>query len=1052
VSSERFVLKHFYYGQFVRDGNPGGDMRLLAKTHGLHDATIQEALAVGLLPPMAGQNQGSWAILRGRRTLPFVLVESERGSDGQLMLHYVVLPSDLVRRMGGNLKALHPLIEGDMPAYDRVNNIINPLVISDIAPPDEGQEVDDILDFMMFTKNRMDVIESLLSAVVQNIPVYIVNAPENPTDRELFITGLLVLLPPSVRYAVTFATHTLENTNIETQVRFYSGQPPEDALTFDWKNGKITGKKVSDNYSKFIVSQLRLDVELVIKQTRDLTAIAQWRMRQTNTRLASALAYASQRVSVDDAVRNRQPVEAAEVAHILATDTTLSDELRVEYARHLMSFSLALGELEHAQPLGIMLGNNGELADTAFEMLKNALRNGAAGDIFDLMAKWMDSPMGPRGDRWVKLTHECAKIYLNDIIDAGDLDEVQLFLRDVDRAGASVMAGRLLPSLLKIAMPVAVMNEGLAHTVFILGCKHLTHTDLYNILSNQSFAQLMPEEARKFVAAVRAGRTQEKLLLAAASAYRNAQRLILVRFVEIAMQHNLPGLVDTLVLRQLVKVALADWGHQYNVTLQLVVNALLEEEMLKSRGEEDARLLLELLLAMGSYNELARAILDQSRLLYIGDRQAEFAVMVGRVFAEAPIDEEQIPAALQAMKDGGIRSLPLLLAYIGAVESHEPSDISNQIADEALDMIANSLRLLDVMPLDAMLALTQFQFKRKDDASILRAAWFLPMVAARYGQRAASALGTVYKNMSRPGAMQDARIDMLRRYIRFMDPTEGRAAADDLAKQLGREVGEALEATYAVKLLRAGLPIEQYVEQLHTLADFLFDTAEAYAGRTVPSQGAILNDLESMPGGLSREDSIALARQLVAAGKSACVLADAHNNVRGAGTDNRVRQLLSGEEEPRSALEILWVMGGFLADGKRYEVDLNRSRQNPHPLPKRTTTRIKDEVHTARDLFESMAMAFPPNENRRLQAEAVRAELDSMWRELPANTQKALLQNLATDLQRVAELIPVIASKNDLRALEDTGLGRRLEENSARPRNVIEFYRFTAGYFLQRRY
>ncbi|MEO0561334.1 MAG: hypothetical protein AAF125_04435, partial [Chloroflexota bacterium] len=683
MTSERYVLKHFYYGQFVRDGKPAGDMRLLAKTHGLTDETIKEALKVALLPPMPGNNEGSWAIVRGSTSaLPFVLVESERGKDGQMMLHYIVLPMELVRLLGGNLRKLHPFIAGEMPAYDKVGNIINPLVLSEIEPPDEGQEVDDILDFMMFAKNRMDTIETLLTAIVKNIPLVIVNPPEDTIEREAFVTGLLTLLPPSVRFAVTFATHTKPSTDISVQVRFLSdGDPPEDAIVYDWKTGKATGSDGTDAYSRFIVSQLRLDVELTVRQTRALTGIANWRMRQTSTRLADALAYASQRASVDDAVRNRQPVEAAEVSRILANDPTLSDDLRVEYARHLMTFSMALGELENAKPLGVMLGGNMELADTAYDMLQQALKNGAAGDIFDLLVGWLRSPSGPTGHRWVDMAHECAKIYLNDVIDDGDLDEVELFLSDVDKAGGAVVADRLVPELLQLAMPVAVMNTKLARTSFFLGCKYDDPTQLFEMLSNKAFLEHMPTETRKFVRAVAGGSQAERLLLAAAGAFDQAQRLIMVRFVEIAMGRRLYGMVDTAVLRQLIKVALADWGNQYVTLLNQVVNTLLSPEVFATRTDDDGQHLLSILLAMGQYEDMTRRMLDQSRTRYIGERQGEFAHMVGQVFSETPIPKDEIPVALKALNDGGIRSLPLVEAYIGTLDSHDPSDISNAIAD-----------------------------------------------------------------------------------------------------------------------------------------------------------------------------------------------------------------------------------------------------------------------------------------------------------------------------------------------------------------------------------
>jgi hypothetical protein len=1053
VASERYVLKHFYYGQFVRDGQPVGDMRLLAKTHGITDEAIKEALQLALIPPMPGHNAGSWGVIRGKKALPFFLVESERGPNGQQMLHYVILPVELVQAMGGNMRLLHPFIEGDMPAYDKVGNIINPLVLSDISQPDESQEIDDILDFMMFVKNRMNVIESLLAAVVQAVPIYITNAPETPLDRELFVAGLITLLPPSVRFAVTFVTHTRGNTQVDTQIRFVDNHeidPTQNALMFDWKSGQIRGKQPKDGYSHFIVSQLRLDAELVIRQTRDLTAIANWRMRQTNARLAEALSYASQRVSVDDAVRNKQPIEAALVSRVLAQDPTLSDELRVEYARHLMSFSMALGELEHAEPLGMMLGNNEELADTAYEMLKQAQLNGASGDIFDLMVDWLSRPLGPQGSRWIELTHECAHIYLNDIIDKGDLEEVDLFLRDVDRAGVVVVANKLLPGLIQLAMPVAVMNRKLAQTVLIIACKHVTHTELFDILNNTQFLELMPDEVRNYVRAVRAKRPMGKVLMMAAAAFDTAQRLILVRFAEIAMHYGLTGMVDTPVLKQLVRVALADWGGAYEKTLKRVADALSSEASLRTRDEVDNQYTLAILLALGQYDELARRMLEQSRILYIGDRQADFAAMIGTIFSETPIQTERLREALDALQAGGIRSLPLALAYIGALASHGPSDVTNEIADKVLDTLASTPGLLDVLPMNAMITLIEFQFKRGDAYHILRSVYYLPPVAARYGSRTAPFVGKIYQQLDQGDDMQAARIDMLRRYIRLSQRDAAQQAIGKLGQLLGRDIEALLKTTYAVKLLMNDADVQTFAKQLVILAKFLHDTGAAYHNRNTPTQGALLNNLDSIPGGLQRDDKLKLAADMIAAGKAMCELTERQHNVRGWDSDRRTESLLKGEEAPQTVLEMMRVMGGYLAQGKRHLVTLDHAEQNPHPLPSRSAGQFIQETDLAHRMLAAMVAAYPQKNAPALTAQSVRDELESIWHGLPQQTQRDLIEPLARDLQRVAALLPMMISRGDVKALEDTGLGRRLEENQARPRNVVEFYRFAAGYYLLR--
>jgi hypothetical protein len=1050
LASERFVLRHFYYGQFVKDGKSGGDMRLLARTHGLSDAAVKEALRLGMLPPLVGSNEGSWAVLRGTNLIPFVLVESERGPTGQQMLHYIVLTLEATRALGGNLRLLHPFIEGDMPAYEKVGNTLNPLVLSGVQPPSEEQEIDDILDLMMFTKNRMNVIEALLAAIVQNVPVVVVNAPGNTQDREVFIMGLLTLLPPSVRFAVTFATHTLASTKVEAQLRFMAeGDVPEGVVAFDWTTGQVHGEQRTDAYSHYIVSQLRLGVELVVRHTRTLTSIASWRMKERKGRLADALAYASQRASIDDAVMNGQPIEVAEVSRILAEDPTLTPELREKYARHLMSFSMALGELEHSRPLGKLLGNNRDLADTAYEMLQDALKHGAAGDIFDLMVNWMVMDNGPSGERWMTMAHECAKLYLNDIIDEGDVAEVELFMKDVDRAGDAVQARELLPDLVAMAFPLAEMNENLARTLFLIACKHVSTESLYAMVVRPGFLTHLPQPTQYFVNGVRVGQARPKLLLAAAAGLGTAQRLIMVRFVQMAVANNLAEFIDTGVLRQLVKVALADWSHDYTGTLIHVAEAISSEAVLRSRPPDDGKLVLSLLLATGEYKKLAQQMLNQSRLLYRGDRQTDFAVIVGEVFAETPIADEEIAPALETLYGEGLRSLPLAMAYIGTLDSHQPSEVANAVADDVADMLHDNMLLLTVLPLEAVTSLISFQFKRRYEAGIIRALDLIPLVAGRYGERAVNVVGKLYKRLAATDDLQAARDEMLRRYVRFSELAVARQIVDHLSKPLGREAAALMEGVYVVKAVMQDAMVETFAAELQNVAAFLFDPAVAYAGRNTPTTGGLLNELDSVPGGLQHDERRQIADDVLAAGVAACQLAEAHGRIRGSGSSSRIEGLLRGETNPESALEVMQVMGGALAQGKRVDIRLE-TRQAPAPLPRRTTGRIMEESETAHRLLAGMVAAFPLDTPLNVTAQSVRAEMESIWRSLEPEKQRKLLESLAGDLQRVAELVPEVASKGDIRALQDSGLGRRLESNKARPRNVIEFYRFMSGYYRQR--
>ena len=64
------------------------------------------------------------------------------------MLHYILTPPDVLRAMGGNLKALMRLVEDDLPVYEKAGGKLNPFVLPAAEAPSQEQQIDDILTLM----------------------------------------------------------------------------------------------------------------------------------------------------------------------------------------------------------------------------------------------------------------------------------------------------------------------------------------------------------------------------------------------------------------------------------------------------------------------------------------------------------------------------------------------------------------------------------------------------------------------------------------------------------------------------------------------------------------------------------------------------------------------------------------------------------------------------------------------------------------------------------------------------------------------------------------
>lgn len=1049
ATSELFNLEHFYFGQLVRSGKPEDELRVLAATPGIKAEMGAEVAKQALIPPIKGVPDGSWALVRGKKT-PFILAQSQLGDAGQSIVHFILMPPEVLRALGGNLAVMQQLIEPKMPLYDHLGANLQRISLPQAGPPEKDAQIDHILDLMTYTRNRLDVIENLLSAIVQGVQVIVQGAPLDLRSRVGFVQGLLALLPPPARFGVTFTTHSVPSTKVDAQIRFYTDdEPPADTLVYNWPTAQLQGNVVDDGYSHFIISQLRLDAELVIQQTQELTAVAAWRIRRGDG-LAEALSYGSYRLAVDNSVRNNLPVEVVDVSRVLSEDPTLDDKLRVSYGRHLLAFALALGDTQHADPLSILLRQNPELEQATLQQLGDALAEGKAELVYATLSRWFANPLGPEGEAWVKLTHRSILMQMDALLKDGDLEAVNAFLEEIHTANLSVEISGVVPRLVEMALPLSVRDKMLAQTTFLLAINYLEIGLIQKILGAPKFLAQLPKPLARLMPYVSGGdpsRAPAGLLAEVASSFGEQWKsLVLVRFAEAAMRTERKDLLDTSALAGLVQVALSPWGLQYDQVLLWIVNNLSTPESLQTLDDPGPFYVIQILLARGAYTELANGMINQARVLYPGDLQADYALMVQRLFAETPIPVAEVPAALSGIEKGGIKSLPLAMAYIGALEGQDWSPVLDQVAAAVTTSLMENRNILNVIHPTAMLSLLKFHVKREDVPGATRMSSLFPDVAVNQGTMGMAMMIRMFKMMDKDPKMKMASMELLRRYVRQSDSTVARQAIVQFGRELGLPVRHALEATLSLKRLMGGVDFVDYADFIHITAEFLQDTAMAYLDRNnLPSLGALANDMQSLTGGLTDEDRRQIAHNMVALGRAIVVLGEQYRARTPREIDKHIEGLLAGKADPKSGVDVLRVMGGYFAKGKRYRVKLDRA--TTHPLGERSAPMLRDQAEIVNHLLRGVVQAFPPDQEITISALALRDEVESMWGAISLHQQREIVRGLAIDLQRVAELAAHIAAHGDEKSLTDTTIGRKLDTGKQQPKNTIEFYRYVQGYF-----
>ena len=1049
-SSVSYELEHFYYGQLVHNGKPDGDLRLLAASSGVRAELAADVVKQALIPPLKGVPDGAWALVRGKK-IPFIMAQSQIGEAGQSMVHFVLMPTDMLRALGGNLDVMMGLIEQQMRVFDRLGSTLPALLLPQVGPPEKDAQIDHILDLMTATKNRLDVIEQVLSAIVRGVQIVVQGAPEDLRSRTSFIKGLLALLPPPARFGVTFTTHSVASTQVDAQIRFYSTDtPPTDTLVYHWPEARLEGKLVEDEYSHFIVSQLRLDAELVSRQTQILTPVAAWRIKRGDT-LAEALAYGSHRIALDNSLTNNLPVESAEVAKVLGEDPTLDDTLRVAYARHLLAFALALGNMEPAEPVAILLRQHTELGQATIRQLDEALSEGKAQLVYDTLKRWLANPLGPEGVDWIKLSQRAIVARMEELTKAGDTAAMNTFLEEVHKAAPGVEISAIVPRLVELTLPFSGRDVALAQTIFLLAVNYLDVDVVTRLLNSPKFTAQLPKGLARlvpFLSNADRARPPSGLLAEVAGSFGDHWKpLVLIRMAEVAMKADRRDLLDAPALSGLSQVALSPWGLQYDPTLGWIGQHFSTDTALQALDRDGARYLLQILLARGAYVELANEMIHHSRLLYPGDLQGDYALMVQQVFADTNIPVDQAPIALAAIEKAGIKSLPLAMAYIGSLQGHDWAVSLDKVAESVTTNLFENRNILKVIDPKPMLALLRFHLKQRDMQNAARLSGLFADVAINSGKAGVAMLIRMFKMMDGSPKLRMAALEVLRRFIRDSESAFGRQSISVFGRELGQDVRHALEATYAMKRLLGGVDFVDYAEFIHITGEFLQDTAMSYIDKTnVPTLGALMNTMQSLTGGISDTERQNIARGMLALGRAIVVLGDQHRHHAPRGdSDKHIENLLAGKADPHSGLEVLYVIGGYFAKGRRFLVKYDRP--SVYPLRERSAPMVRDEAEIVNQLLRGLIQTFPPDQEVKMTAEALRGEIESLWGAISLHQQREVVRALAIDFQRVAELTLYISEHGDDKALVDTTLGNRLDAGKLQPKSTLEFYRYVHGYF-----
>jgi hypothetical protein len=1040
------ALQILHYGQLVHHGEPKGDMRVLAKSAGITDELIELAQQHALIPAFKEKTGLSWGIIRTKRGLPQILTRAEEGAAGQKMYQFIFMPTEALRELAGDFNLLASYLLEPLPVYEMLGDALQPVKLGTITLPSMEKQVESLLDLMTYTKNNTRNIQPLIASVVSGTPLVIKNAATDAKERLGFIIGLLTLLPSSTRFGISFLMHNTPDSQFSAQIMFVDGAVTEtdDKTYFDWESGAITGKDVEDEYSKFITSQMRLDPEMVIRETEKLTPTAGWRFGSGDS-LAKALDYASRRAKLDTSILNNLPIEAESAAQVLAEDPTLSEDLRLAYARHLMNFSLALDDLTHIDAVTATMHLHQELETEVYQYMVKAQKDGKGALIFETLVRWMDNPFSPQGKQWAKLMAESALAELNDLISNNEMEFLSDYLDDIKKLGAH--ARPIAPRVIEKSLPYAGNSPEIPTKLLLLAIQHLEEDKLQRLLGSPRFMQPLSRDVKRFFALLTQQDRQappKTLALAIASIDEANRDEVLLQFVKMAYQSRRIDLIDEPVLSDLVRVVVAK-NIQFDKHLIAGIAQAINGQTVTKLKRPAPRMVLQLLLASEDYAALAHAMVMQSRDVYRAEGQLDYIVSIQETFAETKLSAFDAHGALNTLETQHINEIPLMAAICGALEGTGWDAEMTDFADRVMRDLSESHRNLEVIPPQTVMALLQFQ-ARQPDSHRLRIAARLVGSANAYeqGKVALNAVNRAFKMLDSNERTKPIALEVVRQFVREGEEKPAQHMIKFYSDQLGQETARKLQLSYEFSNMMGRMDWQTYATSLQVTVDLLQRTVDAFHNENKrPNLGHLRLMVEKLRRDTSAGRHQDIHRELRQLAQAIVTLGLRHSR-RSSDNDRHIEAVVQGKQNPGSIIDVYRAAGGYLLDNTVHPLRMKEA--NPDfPLGDATGEDLVTNISIASDLLHEATNALQSSRDM-WTYEHIVEEIDSQTKAQFSDTQDDLRQ-IGRNWQRLADLIAWIYKEGDAKIIEDNNSkGRKLDEHIIAAENPLELFRFVYGH------
>jgi hypothetical protein len=836
-----------------------------------------------------------------------------RAHDDSPIYEYILLPRKLVQAAAGKLEPLLSLVAPPISLH---------LAPSDVfleAPPLLPLSLEERIArfhtlFSDFAQENFSVVLSLFGAALDDHRLLLRAFAGDWRARVALVQGLIALLPAAARSEITFSTNTTDTNPDHTRVIFCDGEGETARHVADWSTHSFP--EISDFPYVTLLAKLWQGHEAnFIQALAEIEPLAEVLLLGVD--LIEGLGKVAEQVELNNRVLAGEDVPAATLKQALVSNVPLSPDLRRLYAEHLLRQALDARDTEAALIVSLEMDADPVLDEVLNQVLIEALET-QPDSVYVFIRTRLNDAMEADA-RWLDRLKAAALHSLKVAINDADTETIVNWLRLIAREPSAYQLSDVLHEGILAAQVRAYQDGELARQLILLAVKRDPNT-LDTLLNDPELLAVLPDNMGR-VLRDHAGQPSMTL-------QQRGPEMFLVAMARSARlgvaAHFTPEIIE-----QIWKLYLA--GQNFNLPEHYRPESIIQHWI--SRGAEwlgiDAlEIILRLMLADGRdelFYQFAHHLAEHEMLvpllatvLHNSQRSVnDLLLLLSHITSAGDITLQQAADTyieLLNLREWRQAALLLTEQLARLIQQHPELDISQPTVWSLLDVAAKSKSEM-VARVAARQLFNDIEQKADDEAELI------DLIAGLYDQLQWSgsvrqyALNWWRDYVRRQPALRLGRIDKL---------LEGRRSLE--------EFHNILETTLAFRRMLGKRSLQDFAKALDTAFSILEDLAESFdpsPKRAVSfDEGTIRAEIDARETELSDQERQILAKNFKELAQLIGDMGDHRSKAnlmrRGENID---RQLMSGEQQPASAVDAMKWMSGYL-DGAQDKADNDEDKKN----------------------------------------------------------------------------------------------------------------------------